>query len=110
MARLVYTALADEDADGEEFEVTVGGPLYIRLWRDHDQYCVGVTYSPWPAYAIDPVRFGTWHTSLANALEGVHRVYRRYRQENVRPMPVWDVYDAYEIDTEALFVLGGLFS
>jgi len=103
--RLVYTALTDID-DG--FEVTAAGVVYVRMWRDHaGMYSVGLTYSPWPAYAVDPIRLGTWHTSLAEALAGTHQVYRQYRQESVRPVPIMDVFDAYEFGDEAMWVLEG---
>ena len=98
----------EEENPGENYEhVLPGKDVYLRIWFDPNQkqYSVSMTYSPWPAFAVDPVRFGEWHSNLQDALRRRHRIYPWYRHESVRPIPYFSSYHEYQLSDPIIDIL-----
>ena len=102
----------DPDEDGFDYVAGQGEQKhkmgYVRAFYDPSEkkYSVSMTYSAWPAYAVDPVRFGTgWFVSLKEALQSVFRMYRWYRHGSVRPLPFFDSYDEYRLAEQTVNLL-----
>lgn len=102
----------DPDEDGFDYVAGQGKQKpkmgYVRAFYDPSEkkYSVSMTYLAWPAYAVDPVRFGTgWFVSLKEALQSVHRMYRWYRHGSVRPLPFFESYDEYRLSEQTVSLL-----